>query len=519
MRGKILWVDDEIDLLKPHILYMEEKGYSVETVTNGRDAVSNIVSSRFDLVLLDQMMPGMDGIATLRHIKEVRPAVPIIMITKNEEEWLMDEAISEKTAGYLTKPVNPSQIFLACKKILEEEQILEDKTASGYLKDFQEIESALATELDADGWWNLYLRIVQWQLEMDQRKDLGLADTLQDQLKSANRKFTQFISENYERWIQPQPKIGPVTSVDVVTDFVLPHLKAKEKVFLLLVDCFRLDQALTILPDIQRYFDVEYGYHLSLLPSATPFCRNAIFSGEFLSDLKDKTPTLWRDMSKDETSMNRFEPDLLKRQLKKLTGEDVPFVYRKVNVAKEGRGFLGHLKEYMDTPLIALVVNSVDLLTHHRAKSDILQEMIADESGYRSTVKTWFANSWLLDVLRTLSDSDYTVVLTSDHGSVRVRKGVRVLADRETSSGVRYKYGKNLNCPDKNALVVKRPSQFKLPEMVTGTNYLIAKDDVYFVYPTQYRKYLHQLEESFQHGGISMEEMLVPTLTLKSRSM
>jgi|TARA_Y100000310_G_scaffold341498_1_gene440825 CheY-like chemotaxis protein len=517
LRGRILWVDDEIELLKPHILYMEEKGYSVETVTNGRDAVSSISGSRFDLVLLDQMMPGMDGIATLHEIKEVNLAIPIIMITKNEEEWLMDEAISAKTAGYLTKPVNPSQIFLACKKIMEEEQILEQRTASGYLKDFQEIEAALATELDADDWWKLYLRIVQWQIEMGERKDLGLSDTLDDQLKSANRKFTQFISENYERWLQSEPGMRPITSVDVITDFVLPHLKTKKKVFFLLVDCFRLDQALTILSDIQRYFDVEYDYHLSLLPSATPFCRNAIFSGEFLSDLKDKTPRLWQDMIKDETSMNRFEPDLLKRLLKNLTGEDVPFVYRKVSVAKEGRSFLGHLKEYMDTPLITLVVNAVDLLTHHRAKSDILQEMIADESGYRSTVKTWFANSWLLDVLRTLSDSDYTVILTSDHGSVRVKKGVRVRADRETSSGVRYKYGKNLNCSDKNAMVVKRPPQFKLPEMITGTNYLIAKDDVYFVYPTQYRKYLHQFEESFQHGGISMEEMLVPTFTLKSR--
>ncbi len=517
MRGKILWVDDEIDLLRPHILYMEEKGYSVETVTNGRDAVSNISSSRFDLVLLDQMMPGMDGIATLRHIKELKPAIPIIMITKNEEEWLMDEAISEKIAGYLTKPVNPSQIFLACKKILEEERILEHKTVSGYLKDFQEIEAAMATELDADDWWNLYLRIVRWQLEMDERRDSELSDMLNDQLRSANRKFTQFISENYERWVQSGPGSRPATSVDVVTNFVLPHLKAGKKVFLLVVDCFRLDQALTVISDIQRYYDVEYGFHLSLLPSATPFCRNAIFSGEFLSDLKDKTPKLWRDMSKDESSMNRAEPDLLKRQLKNLAGEDIPFVYRKVNVAKEGRNFLGHLKEYMDTPLIALVVNSVDLLTHHRAKSDILQDMIADESGYRSTVRTWFANSWLLDVFRTLSDSDYVIILTSDHGSVRVRKGVRVLADRETSSGVRYKYGRNLNCPDKNAMVVKRPSQLKLPEMTPGINYLIAKEDVYFVYPTQYRKYLHQLEESFQHGGISMEEMLVPTFTLKSR--
>ena len=514
MRGRILWVDDEIDLLKPHILYLEEKGYHVEKASNGSDGVSAVEKEHFDLVLLDEMMPGMDGIATLRQIKDERPAVPVIMITKSEEEWLMDEAISEKIADYLTKPVNPSQIFLACKKILEEERILEGKATETYLKDFQEIEARLSTYLSMDDWWDLHVKLVQWQLEMDKRKDLGFDAILDEQLKSANNKFTEFVVDQYLDWIHSEPENRPTLSVDVFQEHVVPPIRDGQKIFLLVIDCFRMDQAMTILPGIHRYFRVNIDYHLCVLPSATPFCRNAIFSGLFLSDIQKNEPDMWSSMMKDEYSLNRFEPELLKKQLRRSGCGNVSFSYDKVNVAKEGRAFHSHLKEYMDRSLIALVVNFVDLLAHHRSESDVLQEMMPDEAGYRSTVRTWFENSWLFDVLKTISDSDHTIILTSDHGSIRVQKGVQVVADRETSTGVRYKYGRNLNCPDKHALVVKHPHDYLLPDMTTGTNYLIAKKDVYFVYPTQYHRYLSLLQNSFQHGGISMEEMLVPVITL-----
>ena len=517
MRGYILWVDDEIDLLKPHILYLEEKGYRVEKASNGRDAVSGIKKKVFDLVLLDEMMPGMDGIETLREIKEFRPEIPVIMITKSEEEWLMDEAISEKIADYLTKPVNPSQIFLTCKRILEEEKILDEKAASTYLKDFQEIETTLSTDLSIDDWWELYRKLVDWQLEMDKRKDLGLSTILEEQLKSTNKKFTQYIVNHYLDWIHSTQDDRPTLSVDVFQKYVRPHLHNGEKVFLLVIDCFRLDQAMTIFPNIQRYFTIETGFHLSILPSATPFSRNAIFSGRFLSDIQTREPALWQSMVESESSMNRYEPVLMEKLLKRLGCGETSFSYFKVNVAKEGKSFLSHLREYMDTSLITLVVNFVDLLTHHRSQSDVLQEMMLDESGYRSTVHTWFENSWLFDVLKSLSQSSYKVVLTSDHGSIRVQKGVRVIADRETSTGVRYKYGRNLNCPEKHAFVVKRPRDYFLPEMMTGTNYLMAKEDIYFVYPTQYRKYINLYQNSFQHGGISMDEMIVPTITLSGK--
>ena len=515
LRGNILWVDDEIDLLKPHILYLEERGYTVEKVTNGRDALSATESENFDLVLLDQVMPGMDGISTLREMKEKSPHIPVIMITKNEEEWLMDEAISEKTAGYLTKPVNPSQIFLACKKILEEEKILEEKTASAYLEEFQAIESSLTTASEMDDWWNLYSRLAGWQIELDSRKELGLNDTLDDQLRSANKGFVKYVTDNYRNWIHSERDNRPLLSVDVVPDKIISLLNKNEKILFVVVDCFRFDQALGILPMIQKLFKAEIGYHVSLLPSATPFARNGIFSGRFLSEIQDQEPEMWQRIANSESSMNLGEPDMFKNLLRELFGRDISHVYHKVSIAKEGQRFLTHMKEYSDLSLIALVVNFVDLLTHHRAESDVLQEMIPDESGYRSLVQTWFANSWLLEVLNTAAEMDFTVILTSDHGSIRVRRGVKITADRETSKGVRYKYGRSLQCPDKHALVIKRPADYRLPEMLTGTNYLIAKEDVYFVYPTQYHKYLGQLQDSFQHGGISLEEMLVPTITLR----
>lgn len=518
MRGRILWVDDEIDLLKPHLLYLQEKGYDVVEINNGQDAVSTLEQDeQFDLVLLDQIMPGMDGLTTLRMIKDIRPLLPVILITKSEEEWLMDEAISEKIADYLTKPVNPSQIFLACKKVLEGEKILDEKATSDYLKDFQEIETILSGGMSIEDWWILHQKLVDWQIEMDKRKDTGLGSVLNEQLKSCNHRFSQFVSENYLDWLHSDIENRPPISTDVLHKFVLPYLKNRERVFLLVVDCFRLDQVMTILPEIQRYFNVDIDFHLSLLPSATPFCRNAIFSGKHLGKIQKLYPKMWESMVKDEFSMNRFESDLLALALQSYGLGNLSVKYQKVSVAKEGRNLLNRITDYLDTSLMALVVNFLDLLAHYRSESEILQEMMPDEAGYRSIVKSWFVNSWLYEVLKVLSETDYKVILTSDHGSIRVQKGVQVAGDKKTSSGVRYKYGKNLNCSDRSALVIKQPGDYFLPEMVTGTNYLIAKEDVYLVFPTQYRKYIRLFQNSFQHGGISLDEMLVPTFILSGK--
>ncbi|MCH8069499.1 MAG: response regulator [Candidatus Marinimicrobia bacterium] len=512
-RGKILWIDDEIDLLKPHLLYLEERGYEVEKVTNGRDAIVAVEETLYHLVLLDQVMPGMDGISTLREIKDICPALPVIMITKNEEEWLMDEAISEKISYYLTKPVNPSQIFLACKKVLEEEKLIEEKTASAYLKDFQTIESSLSSEMDIDAWWRLHVKLTDWQLEMDNQPDLGLGSILEGQIKTCNGQFVQFLLDHYVDWLHSSKYDRPTLSVDVLKTHVIPHLASGEKVFFLLVDCFRLDQVMAILPLIRRYFEVSIDYHVSLLPSATPFCRNAIFSGEYLSEIQNKYPELWNNMNRDDRSMNSLEKELLGKFLRKNGFKNLSFIYQKVNVAREGINYLNQFNDFMDVPFVSLVVNFIDILTHRRSESEILREMMPNESGYRSTVRAWFQNSWLYDIIKKVSDASYKLILTSDHGSTQVHRGVQVPGDRETSSGVRYKYGKNLRCPEKFGLEIKRPQDYFLPEMVTGTNYIIAKEDTYFVFPTQYHKFRSLFQGSFQHGGITMEEILVPTFT------
>lgn len=514
-RGKIIWVDDEIDHLKPHILFLEEKGYVITPATNGGDAIILTQSQNYDLVLLDHFMPGMDGIETLRQLKTIRPNLPVIMITKSEEEWLMDEAISEQIAHYLIKPVNPTQIFMACKQILEETQITEDKATSGYLQEFQEIENQLDSDLQIDDWWDLYNRLVKWQLNFDRHKDTGLGNILDEQILNCNREFVHFVNENYTSWLKRAT--SPSLSVDVIPNWVSPILKNGEKVCFIIIDGMRLDQWMTILPEVGQYFDYQIDYHLSLLPSATPFSRNAIFSGFYPDEILVKYPQQAEKMKLAGSSLNLFEELFLKDQLKRLKHQQNRVMYHKIHTIDEGQRFNNHVAEYLQVNCLAVVVNFVDMLAHKRSESDVLQEMMPDESGYRFAVKTWFENSWLFQSLKTLSKSDFTIVMTSDHGSVRVQRGAIVGADRETSSGVRYKYGHNLNCKEKSSLVIKRPADYRLPEFGPQTNYLIAKDDIYFLYPTQYHRYLSLYKNSFQHGGISMEELMVPVITMKGR--
>ncbi len=512
-RGNILWVDDEIDHLKPHILFLEDKGYSITPVTNGGDAIELVKQENYQLVLLDQYMPGMDGMDTLKELKAIRPNLPVIMITKSEEEELMDEAISRRIAHFLIKPVNPTQIFMVAKQILEESRITEEAATSGYLREFQEIENQLQTEMSIDDWWTLYNRLVGWQLNFDEHKDTGLGNILSEQVQSCNKEFVRFVEQEYVNWMAADDH--PPLSVDVIPQWVLPHIKNDKKVCFVLIDGMRLDQWRTILPLMGEYFNYDVDYHLSLLPSATPFSRNAIFSGLYPDQIMRKYDQQRAKMLDPKASMNLFEEQFLKDQLKRQKLAEATVHYSKIHTIDEGQRFYNHISDFMNVDILNIVVNFVDMLAHKRSESDVLLEMLPDESGYRFAVKTWFENSWLFAALKMLSDTDYTVVLTSDHGSVRVMRGATVGADRETSSGVRYKYGRNLNSKDKNALVIKSPADYRLPEFGHQTNYLIAKDDVYFLYPTQYHRYNAMYKESFQHGGISLEELLVPVITMR----
>lgn len=515
-RGKILWVDDEINFLRPHILFLEEKGYSVATATNGHDAITAVEENVFNLVLMDQFMPGMDGMDTLRQIKELRPALPVIMITKSEEEWLMDEAISEKVEQFLIKPVNPIQILMACKQLLETDKIQEEKVTSGYLKEFQEIEYRLHEPMNIDDWWETYNQLIRWQLEFDKHKDTGLGNILEEQILTCNREFVNFIDDNYTDWLSGNTRLP--LSMDVVKNTVVPLLEKNEKVCFIVVDSLRHDQFMTLAPMLNSLFDMKVDYHISILPTATPFSRNSIFSGLSPDKTNKKYPQQAEAFRTHAHSLNQFEKDFLSDQLKRVGLVEKRFHYHKIWQAREGIRFLNQVSNYMHLDLLAVVVNFVDMLAHKRSESEVLKEMVPDESGYRYAVKTWFENSWLYRLLRQLSESDYNVVLTSDHGSIRVQRGVMVGADRETSSGIRYKYGRNLNSKDKNALIIKKPKEYLLPEMGPQTNYLIAKDDVYFLYPTQFHKYQNLYKGSFQHGGISMEEMLVPLAVMRNKN-
>ena len=512
-RGNILWVDDEIDHLKPHILFLEDKGFNISLVTNGPDAIALVKDETFHLVLMDQFMPGQDGIETVRQLYELRPNLPVIMITKSEEEWLMDEAISQKLAQFLIKPVNPTQIFMACKQVLEDTKIREEKVTSGYLKEFQHIESRLQEDLQADEWWDIYNRLSKWQLNFDEHKDIGLGNILTEQIHACNREFVKFVDKNYCNWVSSSDR--PNLSVDVVPEFVIPNLRQDKKVCFIVVDALRHDQFLTILPEIGQFFNIDIGYQMSLLPSATPFSRNAIFSGLFTDEFCQKYPRQLELMKSEASSLNKYEALFLEDQLKRNQLENKNVIYHKINVVEEGQRFQKHLTDYKQSDLMAIVVNFVDMLAHKRSESDVLKEMVPDESGYRFAVRTWFENSWLYRTLRELSESDFTVIITSDHGTVRVQRGVLVGADRETSSGVRYKYGRNLNSNEKNTLIIRKSSDYRLPELVHQTNYLVAKDDVFFLYPNQQHRYQGKLKGSFQHGGISMEEIMVPVVTMR----
>ncbi len=517
-RGRILWADDEIDLLKPHVLFLEEQGYEVTPVHSGEDALDEVRSGEFNLVLLDEMMDGMDGLRTLQEIKAVNPALPVIMITKNEEEWLMDEAIAANIAGYLTKPVNPSQIFMACKSLLEQTRIRSDKAARRYLEVFQELSQRVETADALEEWIAIFQELTDWDIEFDKHRDLGLDQLLSEQHITANQRFGQFVADSYRQWLDADD--GPVMSHQVLDNFITPHLAAGQRVVFLVMDCLRLDQWKAMRPLLEKYFAVEETVHLSILPTATPYSRNAIFSGLLPDELSRRYPEKWREMRRDESSMNKFESEFLKDYLQRRKLEGVQSKYFKLITADEGQRLLAHLPEYRSTRLLALVVNFVDLLAHHRAESDVIKEILPDESGYRATICSWLEKSWMYELLVTIGEwEDTTVVLTSDHGSIRVEKPTRILADRQASSGVRYKYGRNLNSPEKDGLTIKRPADYHLPAEDVTTNYVIARDRNFFVYPTDYHRFVKRFEGSFQHGGVSLEEMVVPIATMHFRDV
>ncbi len=512
----ILWADDEIDLLRPHVLFLEEKGFKVEAVANGEDAVSVFSRRRFDAVLLDEMMPGMGGLKTLQAIKEIDPQVPVVLITKSEEEWLMDEAIGKRISDYLIKPVNPSQIFLAIKRLLEGKKLEEGQLTRDFVEEFGRIRTIDPASLDVAGWVDLYQQLTRWELRLDRLRDLGLAQSLEDLKREANAEFGRFVEAHYPDWMAAADR--PRFSPDVVSTWVQPHLSAGRRVYFIVIDCMRADQWLVIEPMLAPYFEMAEDHFLSILPSATPYSRNAIFAGLFPREISAKFPEFWQEREAGEKSKNRYEKELLEAQLKRLGNRSLSLKYVKVYSGEEGQALVRQVASFSGLDIVAIVFNFVDILAHGRSESDILQELAPDEAGFRSLMASWFAHSPLFEVLKGIASQENCVaVITTDHGSVMGRRASLVYGDRTTSTNLRYKYGKNLGCDAKQALHIKKPEVYNLPADVLNKNYIIAKEDYYFVYPTNFHEYERQYRGSFQHGGISMEELIVPVVTLTPR--
>lgn len=510
--GRLLWVDDEIDLLHAHILFLESRGYAVRTSTNGTDAADLCRTERFDLILLDENMPGLSGLDTLQRIKDVQPDVPVVMVTKNEAEDLMDQAIGSKIADYLIKPVKPSQILLTLKKNIHRREIVSASTEAGYRQDFMQIGMQMDDSLDFDGWVDLYRRLVRWELELSETEG-PMTEMLRAQKDEANRLFARYIRRNYEDWFATGRR--PPMSPDVVRRAVLPRLDRGRRVCLVVLDNFRYDQWRALAPDLSPLFDIEEELCCSILPTATQYARNALFAGLMPADIRRQYPQFWTEEEAEE-SKNRHEAELLGAQLARC-GRKERFAYRKINDTAAAEKVLDELAQLSREALCVFVVNFIDILSHARTESRMVRELARDEAAYRELTRSWLLHSPLGELLRRLSETDCDIVLTTDHGSIRVKEPVKVVGDRNVNTNLRYKLGKNLSYPAKDVFEMKRPERAGLPAPNLSTTYICATGNRFFAYPNNYNHYVGHYRDTFQHGGVSMEEMLVPLVVLRPR--
>lgn len=519
--GKLLWVDDEIEILKAHIMFLEKKGYDVTTVSNGNDAIDLCRQQSYDLVLLDEMMPGLTGLETLNEIKDIQPATPIVMVTKSEEENIMDQAIGSKIADYLIKPVNPNQILLALKKNIHQKEIVTEVTQSIYQQNFQKISMEIINCQDWHDWMNTYRKLVKWELELN-RADCDMTDMLKMQKDEANIGFCKYIKNNYAKWMEELSAIQgkeradiPLMSKDIFRTQIFPKLDSGEKVFLIVIDNFRYDQWKMLAEEIGNSFDIEENMYMSILPTATQYARNAIFSGLMPDQIEKMFPDLWIDEDEDE-GKNINEKPLIKTQIERFRRHD-SFSYNKINDSIGAERFIEHLNELESYDLNVVVINFIDMLSHARTESKMVRELANNESAYRSITLSWLRHSAIADLFKYLALTNYNIILTTDHGSIRVSKPIKIIGDRNTNTNLRYKLGKNLSYDSKQVFAVSNPHKVHLPQPNVSTSYVFATGDTFFAYPNNYNYYVSYYKDTFQHGGISMEEMLIPLITLKGK--
>lgn len=514
---QILWADDEIDLLKPHIIFLENKGYEVTPVNNGSEAIDLCQENNFDIVFLDENMPGMTGLETLSIIKSNKPNLPVVMITKSEEEYIMEEAIGAKIADYLIKPLNPNQILLSVKKILDNRRLVTEKTNQGYQQDFRNISLAFGDDLNHEEWAEMYKKLVYWDLEIDETEDQSMAEVLSMQHVEANSNFARFIDDNYEDWLNDKNADAPMLSHQVMEKKIFPLL-GDEPVFFIVIDNLRFDQWKLIEGEVLKYFNLEEdANYYSILPTTTAYARNAIFSGLLPDEMAGRHPDLW--VGEDvEDGKNNNEAEFLERHLNRKNIKH-KFSYNKIVNVGQGKQVLENVSQLLDNQLNVLVYNFVDMLSHARTDMKMIRELAADESAYRSLTRSWFLHSPLLELLKRISNKKVKVVLTTDHGTIRVKKPFKIVGDKNVNSNLRYKQGKNLGYKKNNdVLEVTKPERFHLPKVNVSTSYVFTKGESFFAYPNNYNYYVNYFKDTFQHGGVSMEEMIIPIISLSSKN-
>lgn len=511
---KVLWVDDEIDLLKPHILFLEGKNYHVTTAQSGSEALEEINQSAFDIVFLDENMPGLSGLETLSEIKEGQPNLPVVMITKSEEEYIMEEAIGSKIADYLIKPVNPHQILLSLKKNLDHTRLVSQKTTSNYQQEFRKIAMDMSMINTADGWAELYQKLVYWELELEDIEDTGMFEILESQKNEANTQFSKFIEKNYESWFQGNYD-APVMSHTLFKDKIMPVIN-KGKTLLIVVDNLRYDQWKAFEPMVNNsYKKSSEELFYSILPTATQYARNAIFSGLMPSEMEKLFPNYWLNDT-DEGGKNQYEKEFLDAQLKRL-GKNLNWSYHKISSLRQGKKLSDNFKTHKNEDLTVIVYNFVDMLSHAKTEMEVIKELASTDRSYRSLTRSWFKNSPLLEIIQEASQLGFKLIITTDHGTINVKNPSKVIGDKNTSLNLRYKTGRSLSYEDKEVYAIKNPKDALLPTINMSSSFIFAKEDHFFAYPNNYNHYVSYYRNTYQHGGISLEEMVIPFSILDLR--
>ncbi len=518
MSANIIWVDDEIASLKPLILFLTQKGYTLHTFNNGYDALEYLESNPIvDIVLLDESMPGLTGLETLQKIKEAKPTLPVVMVTKNEAEYIMEEAIGSQISDYLIKPVNPNQVLLSIKKIVDSKRLVSERTTTEYQKEFRNMMMTLNDRLSANEWQDFYKKLVYWEVEMSKSDSPEMLEVFETQKQEANTEFFKFINNNYLDWIKNPSDEAPLLSHQLFSKKIAPHIKKGKPTFMILIDNLRFDQWKVIEPIINQHFRLqEEDMFYSILPTSTQYSRNAIFAGMLPVDIEKNYPIEWKN-DDEEGGKNLYEALFLEGQLRRLQLKDIKWDYLKITNNDDGKNMEDNIHNYLVNDLTIIVYNFVDMLSHARTEMEVLKELAGDEKSYRSLTQSWFEHSPLYAALKKIASKNINLIITTDHGTIKVKNPSKCVGDKQTTTNLRYKHGRNLQFEDKHVFAITKPKDAGLPQPNVNSKFIFAKEEYFLCYPNNYNYYVNYYKNTFQHGGVSLEEMIVPILRFTSK--